>query len=83
VVFRLDLSAPALPNGLTHAEQGVVRAILAGRSNAEIAAARGTSVNTVANQLRSVYAKLGISGRVELIRRCSRSRRPEDNVKLE
>jgi DNA-binding CsgD family transcriptional regulator len=70
VVFSLRLPEPVVPPNLTAAEQVVVREVLAGRSNSEIAATRGTSTHTVANQLRSVYTKLGISGRVELVRVC-------------
>jgi DNA-binding CsgD family transcriptional regulator len=33
------------------------------------AAARGTSENTVANQLKAIYRKLGISSRMELVSR--------------
>jgi DNA-binding NarL/FixJ family response regulator len=58
------------PSCLTEAEREVVRGVLCKKSNAEIACARKTSVNTVANQLRAIYKKLGISGRSELISAC-------------
>ena len=70
VIFSFTLPEIRLPEGLSEAERAVVRAVLDGRSNAEIARERGTSANTIANQLRSVYAKLRISGRIELIRCC-------------
>ena len=41
--------------------------LVAGWSNAAIATARRVSPTTVANQARSIYAKLGISSRVELL----------------
>ena len=41
-----------------------------GASLKEIAVSRNTSPYTVANQLRSIYAKLGVSNRLELIARC-------------
>ena len=58
------------PSCLTDAEREVVLGVLSDKSNAEIAQIRRTSVNTVANQLRGVYLKLGISGRAELISNC-------------
>jgi DNA-binding NarL/FixJ family response regulator len=51
---------------LTPAEAAVARAAVAGLSNREIARQRGSSPRTVAEQLRSVYGKLGISSRTEL-----------------
>jgi len=69
-IFSFPLPRIELPEGLSAAEQAVVRAVLDGRSNAEIARARGTSPNTVANQLRSIYSKLRVSGRIELVKRC-------------
>jgi DNA-binding CsgD family transcriptional regulator len=74
-VLSFPLPELRIPRGLSRAEEDVVRAVLEGQSNAQIARARGTSSNTVANQLRSIYAKLGISGRVDLVGRCF-SKRP-------
>lgn len=48
---------------LTPAECDVVRAVLAGKTNAEIARSRRTSPSTVANQLAQVYRKLKIGSR--------------------
>ena len=45
--------------------------MLANQPDKDIARRRGTSPRTIANQLRSIYSKLGISGRGELIRRCT------------
>src|SRR4051812_42415775 len=70
VIFEFPLPELRIPEGLTQAERDVVRGAVQGQSNAEIARARRASPNTVANQLRSAYAKLGISGRLELARRC-------------
>lgn len=53
---------------LTPAEQAVAELLTQGLSNAEIAAARDCSVRTVANQTRAVFAKLGVSGRREVMR---------------
>lgn len=59
----------ALAPVLTAAEQDVVRRLLAGRSNAEIAKARRSSVRTVANQVASVFRKYGVNSRAELAAR--------------
>jgi DNA-binding NarL/FixJ family response regulator len=70
VVFAFALPQLTPPQNLTAAEHDVALAVLAGASNREIALRRGTSERTVANQLRSIYSKLGISGRIDLIRCC-------------
>jgi DNA-binding CsgD family transcriptional regulator len=51
---------------LSAAESEVARHILAGRSNSEIARLRGCSRRTVANQVASVFRKLGVGSRLEL-----------------
>jgi DNA-binding CsgD family transcriptional regulator len=71
---RILLSLPVVPESvsdlveakLTQAETEVLGLVSRGLSNKAIAQARGASPRTVANQLASVYAKLGISGRREL-----------------
>jgi DNA-binding NarL/FixJ family response regulator len=68
--FSFPVPALRVPDGLSYAEQAVVRAVLEGKSNAEIAKGRGTSPNTVANQLRSIYSKLRVTCRIELVKRC-------------
>jgi DNA-binding CsgD family transcriptional regulator len=69
-VLEIALRELEPPSGLTAAEQQVVCLVIQGKSNSEIAVERGTSIRTVANQLRSVYAKLKISGRAQLLRVC-------------
>ncbi len=54
------------PWSLTPSEREVAAAAVAGKTNQEIAAARGGSARTVANQLASIYRKLGINSRAEL-----------------
>jgi DNA-binding CsgD family transcriptional regulator len=51
---------------LTPAERAVVAHVLGGWSNARVAAAKGGSARTVANQLASAYRKLGVGSRAEL-----------------
>jgi len=52
--------------GLTSAERAVAEAVMRGMANAAIAKERGTSERTVANQIRRVFAKLGVRSRGEL-----------------
>jgi DNA-binding NarL/FixJ family response regulator len=56
-----------LPASLTPAEREVARAILDGRTNAEIARARRTTLRTVANQVSSILSKVGVGSRSELV----------------
>ncbi len=75
VLLSFPWPAAVLPESLTAAERDVAARATEGQTIHDIARARGTSVHTVTNQLRSVYAKLGISSRAELVRAC-RSRAP-------
>ena len=67
VIVSYDLPTAVPPAGLTPAEEEVVLAVSAGLTNGEIAELCGTSQRTVANQLRSIFAKLGLSSRAELV----------------
>jgi len=53
--------------GLTRAEAEVSLLLLQGAKAAQIAAARETSIGTVNTQLKNIYAKLGVTGHVELL----------------
>lgn len=59
---------------LSEAERFVLQLVVAGKSNAEIAEARGTSARTVANQVASLLRKLGARSRYDLIGRVSGER---------
>lgn len=64
------LSAPnkqAARADLSEAELDVCSRLLRGDSNRAIADARGTSVRTVANQVATIFRKLEVSSRSELI----------------
>lgn len=54
---------------LTPAERDVVRHICAGLSNAEIAAARSKSVLTIKTQVNSIFQKLDLKSRAQLVSR--------------
>lgn len=57
----------ALPTSLSRAEQEIARMIAEGRPVASIAEHRRTAARTVANQVKSIFAKLGVSSRLELL----------------
>src|SRR5262249_35598301 len=61
------LTPVAASVGLSDAEQAVVTGLLDGKRIAAIARERGTSPRTVSNQIASVYRKLGVSSRREVI----------------
>lgn len=66
----LSVSAPdaALAAALSMAERAVAARFVGGKSYAEIARARGVSYRTIANQLASASAKLGATGRFDMLR---------------
>ena len=68
LVLSYGLGRVRLPDSLTDAEREVAEAFVRGGSMSEIARERGTSKNTVANQLRAIYAKLGATSRLDLAR---------------
>ena len=55
--------------GLTLAERDVLAAIIRGCSHQQVAAQRGTAKRTVANQVASIFCKLGVRSRRELVAR--------------
>ena len=69
-VLSFPIPVAVAPDSLTDAEREVIARMLLGEKPAAIARARGTSRNTVNNQIRSVYGKLGVRSRK--IRFCSR-----------
>jgi DNA-binding NarL/FixJ family response regulator len=54
------------PRGLTEAERAVAFALLGGATKEQVARERGTSTRTVANQITSIFAKLGVTSRIDL-----------------
>jgi DNA-binding NarL/FixJ family response regulator len=55
------------PEPLTESETEVMKLLLTGASNAQIARQRGRAVRTVANQVASLFRKLGVNSRAELV----------------
>ncbi len=72
-VTFVAIGAPAVPGDvakrLAPSELEVLRMIIQGMTNAEIAAARNTAVRTTANQVAIMFKKLGVSSRGELLAR--------------
>jgi|HubBroStandDraft_5_1064220.scaffolds.fasta_scaffold60366_1 DNA-binding NarL/FixJ family response regulator len=66
VVFTYAKPVWTLPPSLTAAERGVVLGMLTGATQREIARARGTAPRTIANQVASIFRKLGVGSRLEL-----------------
>lgn len=58
-------SAPQLAQ-LAPSEQEVLVLVLEGHSTAAIARARGTSPRTIANQIATIFRKVGVCSRAEL-----------------
>ncbi|MBS2017627.1 MAG: helix-turn-helix transcriptional regulator [Deltaproteobacteria bacterium] len=63
---RAAIGLPAT-RALSPAEKVVLDGLFEGKSNEEIARARGTSKRTVANQIASIFAKHAVSSRRELL----------------
>jgi DNA-binding CsgD family transcriptional regulator len=68
VIATTSTPAPAVARGLSPAERAVAQLAARGATNAAIARSRGTSPNTVANQQRRVFDKLGVESRAQLAR---------------
>jgi DNA-binding NarL/FixJ family response regulator len=79
LVIRYELDELEIPRTLTLAERGVAEALLRGSSMASIAKERGTARRTIANQLRAIYAKVGVTSRLELVAKL-RARSGEANA---
>src|SRR5262249_9093794 len=81
---ELSVAAIARPDGslarlLPAAELDVIRSLVEGCTDQQIARQRGTSTRTIANQISAVFRRLGVSGRNELVQRLffESSRGPE------
>lgn len=77
LLIEFPLPVAQIPPGLTRAECAVVRLLLADHAPEEIARTRRTSVNTVRNQIRNAYRKLGVSNTAELAQLCFAPRQDE------
>lgn len=69
VVMSLSTGTTGPMEELSAAEREVAGDAASGMSNAAIAKKRGRSPRTIANQLASIFRKLGVSSRAELAAR--------------
>ncbi len=75
VSYMVSLLAPRLqepvelPDGLTRREQEIVKELLRGDSNRQIAERLAITERTVKAHLANIYRKMGVSGRVDLLLR--------------
>lgn len=65
LTFPIDEQDPL--RTLTSAERSVLAGIFAGKANADIARDRGVALRTVANQVASLFRKLEVTSRAELV----------------
>jgi DNA-binding CsgD family transcriptional regulator len=72
VVLSFRTVPAELPEDLSRAEREVLGWLLRGDSNAEVAAKRRTAVRTAANQVASIFRKIGVASRAELAARLAR-----------
>lgn len=80
VIIDLPIDPVALPACLTEAEREIVTFVLQGQSNQEIADARGVRYRTIANQLASVFRKLQVWSRTELVTKLSGNNADADQL---
>ena len=59
-------SGEAPPSALSKAEREVMEELVRGKTNAQISELRGVAERTVANQVASIFKKLGLNSRQEL-----------------
>jgi DNA-binding NarL/FixJ family response regulator len=74
-VLVFSLPEPRLTAAIPEAERAIAKLLYAGLSLDAIAKARGRSRFTIMNQVRSLYGRLGIGSRSELVRRITASAR--------
>jgi DNA-binding NarL/FixJ family response regulator len=74
----LELPIPdwTLPDCLSESERSITMSILRGAKNEEIARERETSIRTVESQVARIFAKVGVSSRIQLAHRLGAKRAP-------
>lgn len=76
-IIRLPEPRPTAPIALPAAEREIAALLFEGLSLAAIARRRGRSRFTVMNQVRSLYRRLGVVSRVDLVRVLARGQDPD------
>lgn len=77
LVLTVPIPRWDIPERLTDAEREITIALLQGATNEQIARERHTSIHTVANQIASIFGKLGVTSRIELAHRLGSKARGE------
>ena len=72
LVLSFPLPRPRWPASLTEAEREVATMLFEGTASAEMARRRGTSERTIVNQIASIFRKVGVGSRAELVARLFR-----------
>ena len=67
VMQTREAEGPQPIDDLTKREEDILKGVVAGKSNKEIARDLGVSDKTVRNQITGIFAKLGVSSRQEAI----------------
>jgi DNA-binding CsgD family transcriptional regulator len=75
-----DEAMRAAFGGLSDRERQIAQLVAAGLQNKEIAEVFGTSPNTIRKQTVSIFAKLGVRGRIDVARFMRRLEAPRDNL---
>ena len=67
-LFRHKAASPEAVdvNGLTVRETAIIKLVAEGKRNREIATMLGTSEEIIKTRLQNIYAKFGVSDRLEL-----------------
>lgn len=73
-----DLRAAVRRFGISEREGAVLGLVLAGKKNDDVARQLCISPNTVRNHIYSIYRKMGVTNRVQLVSACSEGRVPDD-----
>lgn len=68
LVIEMRRCDDVIASKLSKSEYEVARQLLEGCTYRQMASSRATSVRTIANQVSSVFKKLGVSGRFEVLR---------------
>ena len=77
MVMSYELPEWELPDTLTVTERQVLRALLRGATQAQVAEARSVTSATISNQLASIFHKVGVGSRMELAARLRRPSRKD------
>ncbi|MGH7440741.1 MAG: helix-turn-helix domain-containing protein [Polyangiaceae bacterium] len=76
MVLAFPTPSWTLPECLTEAERSIALAILQGATNEQVACERRRSLRTVGNHIARIFAKVGVSSRIEFAHRLASGATP-------